>query len=177
MNTYEKRTLNKANFLLNKFKLAYKRYPQYATYYKWLEETNQTAYPFKYELKTPMGTSASNGGHTTPVISIGKGGKKSTKKNLAGVLAIKAEIKNLFGKEPTLDQLATGIALYTIHFITKPNLYAQIIEEPPPVVKEVVKVEPPKQSITTSKPQPVEKKVNIVMPDLDDDDDWESLCD
>ena len=170
MPSYEQRTLQKANFLLNKFKLAYKRYPNYTSFFKWLESSNITQYPFKYDLKQPSASSSSNGGHLTPVISIGQGGKKSRKRNLAGVLSIKNEVKKLFGKEPTLDQLSTGIALFTIHIIIKPHLYKPKELKPPPhlalppaskIIKiPIIEVKPP----------------TIIMPEVDSDDDWESLC-
>ncbi len=177
--SYEQRILKKSNFYLNKYKLHYKKYPNWSSYTKWIKAGKFPNYPFRVqEIVTNGLTSMTTGGNIVPQISLSK---KRRGANLAGCVAIKEVLSKLLGKEPQVDQIGVVIALYSLEYLRNPDLYqepssvpVQVKKDPLPVKKELtsVKIDP--------EPEPVKKvpegKIEIVMPEIEDDEDWESMC-
>ena len=177
--SYEQRILKKSNFYLNKYKLHYKKYPNWSSYTKWIKAGKFPNYPFRVqEIVTNGLTSMTTGGNIVPQISLSK---KRRGANLAGCVAIKEVLSKLLGKEPQVDQIGVVIALYSLEYLRNPDLYqepslvpVQVKKEPTPVKKEPAPVKKEPVDIPVKK-QP-EGKIEIIMPEIEDDDDWESMC-
>lgn len=130
-------------------------------------------FPFRVQEIEQKGlTSATVGGNIVPQIALSKKRKSA---NLAGVLVIKESLVKITGKEPQIDEIGVLIALFALEFLkTKP------VTPPPPKKEETLpkKITPPKLDISPTKKETPSDcgKINIVMPELTDENDWESMC-
>lgn len=147
-NAYENRVLNKTNFFLKKFGETSKKYPNQTKYTNWLTKKNVPKYLFSYETENGL------------KIRISK-----RQKNKPKVIEIKDFMVKLEGKEVSVDNIASFIAIYTIQDKQK--------------IREVVSLPP----ITKNKE--VEKKREVLNHEKDEEDDkdeereipdsWETL--
>ena len=161
--SYQERILKKTNFYLKKYKSNTRRYPSYSIYTRWIEQGKFPEFPFRVVENMVQGGSSITGGNLVPQITLSK---KRRGANLAGVLALKNSLKMQTGREPTVDQIAVMIAVYAVLYLKAP----QKPDPPTPPAKEVPS--PPAKEV----PSPPAKEEVIVMPELGEDDDWESLC-
>ena len=131
--SYEARILKKANFYLNKYRLHHKKYPNYTTYTKWINQGKFTHFPFRVNEVIQKGvTSNLVGGNRLPQITTSK---KRRRANLAGVIAIKDVLVKLLGKEPQVDEMGILIALYALEHLKTTHVPTPIKPNKKPVPK------------------------------------------